>query len=96
MARVLNISTRTLRRAFPEETALIIERHHEYVLSARFVRTDETKKALEEIADRLRCDGRPLTVRNIWLEGAILVTPNSRFMLAFQQMLEADGTDAMY
>jgi len=88
VARMLKVSTRTLTKAFPEETALIIARHREHVLSSRLLRTEETKKTLEEIVGRLVDGGRSPTVRNIWLAGGIMVTPNSRFMQAFRQMLE--------
>ncbi|MGF6875246.1 TniQ family protein [Paraburkholderia sp. MM5477-R1] len=94
VARMLKVSTRTLTKAFPEETALIIARHREHVLSGRLLRTDETKKKLEEIVGRLVDGGRSPTLRNVWLEGGIMVTPNSRYMVALQRILEAGRTES--
>ncbi|MGF6447131.1 TniQ family protein [Paraburkholderia youngii] len=94
VARMLKVSTRTLTKAFPEETALIVARHREHVLSIRLLRTEQTRKTLEEIADSLLRSNRPLTVRNIWLEGGIMVTPNSRHMVALQQILEGGRTES--
>jgi hypothetical protein len=94
VARELNVSTRTLRKAFPEETALVIKRYLERVLSDRTMRTLQTRKILEEIVERLRIDGRPVTARNVWLEGGIMVTPNSRFMSAFRHLLEIDRAES--
>ncbi|WP_231950111.1 hypothetical protein [Paraburkholderia caribensis] len=94
VARELNVSTRTLRKAFPEETALIIARYLERVRSDRTMRALRTKEALEEIVERLHIDGRPVTARNVWLEGGIMVTPNSRFMSAFRQLLELDRAES--
>lgn len=93
VARELNVSTRTLRKALPEETALVIARYLDRVQANRILRMRETRRVLEEVAERLRSDGRPLTARNVWLEGGILVTPNSRFSFAFQQVLEAGAAE---
>jgi hypothetical protein len=93
VARMVNVSTRTLTKAFPEETALILARHRELALSTRLVRTEQARKKLEEIADSLLRSGRALTIRNIWLEAGIMVTPNSRYMVALQQILEAGRKD---
>jgi hypothetical protein len=91
VARTLRVSTRTLTKAFPEETARIIARHREHARLTRFLRAEQTRRTLEEIANSLLRNGRPLTLRNIWLEGGIMVTPNSRYMAALKQILDGGG-----
>lgn len=94
VARMLKVSRNTLTKAFPDETALIVARYREHVLLAGRRRTEQTKKTLEEIAGKLLRSGRSLTIRNIWLEGGIMVSPDSRYMVALQQILEAGKTEA--
>jgi hypothetical protein len=92
VARTLKLARNTLIKAFPEETALIVQRHREHVLLAKRLRTEQTKNTLEEITGKLLNSGRSLTIRNIWLEGGIMVTPDSRYMMALQQILEGEKT----
>jgi len=93
VARDLGVDRTTLKRGYPKESSLIIQRHLERVKAARLARGLETRIALEAVDEALGRVGKELTVRNVWLEGRMLVTTKSRFSQPFRQLRERRVAD---
>lgn len=79
VAMQLGIHRTTLERACPNEVRLLVERLRKSLRAETAKRRVEATTRLETAISRLREAGKPITVRNLYLESGILVLKDSRF-----------------
>jgi hypothetical protein len=94
VAKTLGVSTRSMACTFPEETKKIAER---FTLARHTATLERRKRAAHELAEviqRLRSDGRAITVRNIHQASGILITKKSRYESVLRDLSKVSGAFA--
>jgi hypothetical protein len=85
---------------FPEDTRKIAERFQLARRAATIARRAEATQCMSEVIERLKANGRPITVRNIHCESGILVTRGSRYESILRELCDdhevkqTEGKDA--
>ena len=91
VAAYIDCDRSTISKRLPKEAAMITARWRSTRSISTAARRLEAEASIESVAQNLKNAGKPVTVRNVWLESGICVSRGSRFEDPFRREQEAQN-----